>query len=362
MEKIISADSHVIEPHDLWQKRVSAKFRDRVPHLSREATTDRLVCSGMNLDMPVGLMAGVFRADKDVRLEGRWEEDAPKGGFEIGARMADMKKDGLLGEVVYPTVSMGIYGVKDVELLWELLHAYNSWLAEFCASSGGRIKGIGMIIPDDPAAALAEVKRCKELGLSGIQTSLDVDEVPLLLSKAFEPVWAACQDMNLPVHFHVATNRKGRLQFKHVADQLLFAEPMQHVLGYLIYSGLFDRFPRIKVVSGENNASWIGNFANKADYLFRRYIKIRADQILCKKKPSEYFADQIYLTFMDEKAAPLLAEEFPCNLMWGSDYPHNVSTWPNSVKIINDMFKGRSPEIREASLFGNAAKLYGFAL
>src|SRR5215213_4400679 len=111
---VISSDSHVVEPHDLWQKRVEAKYKDRAPKLVREADTDRLVCAEAAM-APVGLLAGCARADDDVRYNGRWEEDVFVGGYDPKARLEDIKRDGVDAEVLYPTLALHMYPIEDRE-------------------------------------------------------------------------------------------------------------------------------------------------------------------------------------------------------------------------------------------------------
>src|SRR5262249_52384008 len=88
LEKVISADSHVTEPHDLWSSRLTGAHREAAPRLVRDETTDRIVCAGMNLEFPVGLAAGVYRKDHEVRAEGRWDEDVPPAAYDPDARVA----------------------------------------------------------------------------------------------------------------------------------------------------------------------------------------------------------------------------------------------------------------------------------
>jgi predicted TIM-barrel fold metal-dependent hydrolase len=362
MDRIISADSHVIEPHDLWQKRLTGRFKEAAPRLVREEKTDRVVCAEMKLDFPVGLASGVMRKDADVRAEGRWDEDVPRSAYDPKARLVDMDKDGVVGEVLYPTMGMSMYGIRNHEILWKFLGAYNSWIAEFCATAPDRLKGIGMGVADDNQVKVLtdELTRCKKLGLCGIMLPLDADEANRLAHPQFDPFWAAAAEMSMPVHFHTSTSRSGKMQHATVVDHMLAPVAMQRLLGGLIFAGLFDRFPTLQVVSAENEASWAGLVAERADYVSRRWRNLRADQLKNRRVPSEIIASQVALTFTRDDAAPAVSQIFPFRLMWGSDFPHNISTWPNSREFLSQHLNGRSPEVINASVYGNAANLYGF--
>ena len=363
LQKVISADSHVIEPHDLWSSRLTGAFRDQAPRLVSDEKTDRIVCAGMNMEFPVGLAAGVMRKDAEVRAEGRWAEDVPLSAYDPDARVAAMEQDGLVGEVLYPTLGSSMFGIEDHDLLWAFLGAFNSWFGEFCGAHPDRLKGIGMLVLDDGHGdvAIEQVARCRELGLSGIMLPLDADDAQRLLKPEFDRFWATAQDLEVPVHFHSSTKRSGKLiSSNSVVDFVLEPTVMERQLCGLIFGGLFDRYPRLQVVSAENDASWIGNICERADYVHRRYRNLRAEQLKNTRVPSEIIVNNVSLTFTRDFAAPAVSEVTNVRLMWGSDFPHNVSTWPNSREFLESQLKGRSPECTVASTYSNAANLYKF--
>jgi uncharacterized protein len=361
--RVVSADSHVIEPHDLWSSRLSGEYQEAAPRLVREEKTDRIVCAGMNLEFPVGLAAGVMRKDSEVRAEGRWEEDVPRSAYDPDARLEAMAQDGLAGEVLYPTLGLNMYAIQDHGMLWAFLRAFNSWFGEFCGAHPDQLKGIGMLVLDEGfvEVGVEELQALKAAGVAGVMLPLDPDDAPRLLDGEFDRFWAAAQDMEIPVHFHASTNRRGHLiSSNSVVDFVLEPTVMQRVLCGLIFGGLFDRYPRLQVVSAENDASWIGNICERADYVHRRYRNLRGDQLRNQRVPSEIIVNNVSFTFTRDFTAPAVAETAGVRLMWGSDFPHNVSTWPNSREFLDQQLKGRAPETIQASVFGNAADLYHF--
>ena len=363
LEKVISADSHVIEPPDVWSSRLTGEFREAAPKLVSDEKTDRIVCAGMKMEFPVGLAAGVMRKDEDVRTEGRWDEDVPRSAYDPDARIVAMDQDGVVGEVLYPTLGNSMFGIHDHDLLWAFLGAFNAWFGEFCSAHPNRLKGIGMVVLDDGYGdvAVAELEKCREQGLSGVMIPLDANDADRLLKPEFDRFWATAHDLEVPIHFHASSGRSGKVVHDHVVDYVLAPGIMQRLLGGLVFGGLFDRYPRLQLVSAENDAAWIGNICERADYMYRRYRNLRAEQLKSTRTPSEVIINNWSFTFTRDFTAPAVAEVAGVRLMWGSDFPHNVSTWPNSREFLESQLKGRSPEVIQRSTYTNAANLYDFS-
>src|SRR5262245_18721531 len=141
---VISADSHVTEPGDLWDRYVAKEFRGRAPHIEHGDKFDRLMCDGEEL-CPVGMLHGIrySRYDAMVR-EGRYA-DIPANGWDLTARLADVEPDGVVAELLYPTVGLLLYGLEDRRLAHACMVAYNSWIADFCRERPDRVKAVAMI-------------------------------------------------------------------------------------------------------------------------------------------------------------------------------------------------------------------------
>lgn len=359
---VISSDSHVIEPHDLWQDRVPAAYRPRAPRLVRDATTDRLVCDQADLP-PVGLLAGCARRDTDVREDGRWEEDVFPGGYDPERRLADLAKDGVDAEVLFPTIAMQLYPIEEPGFRWALLRAYNTWLAEvMCAPYPDRFKGIAMLDLDDVDLAVAEVARAAGLGLGGVMVPLFAGENNPYHDERFDPLWTAVVDHGLPVNLHAATTRVRDSAWNTgtSTDKVLRTYQAQRVILDMIREGLFDRFPGLMVVSAENDAGWAGNLVERADYNWHRGRNL-SDDWRCRREPSSYFRRNIRLTFMRDhtavQARSVIGTE---TLMWGNDFPHHVSTWPHSAQVLAEHFAKVPDADRQAIVCGNVRALYGF--
>jgi predicted TIM-barrel fold metal-dependent hydrolase len=363
--QLISADSHVIEPHDLWLRYIDRKYLDRAPRLVHEKDTDRMVVEEADLG-PVGLLAGCKRGDDEVRVNGRWDEDVFEGGYNPHVRMEDLATDGVDAEVLFPTVGMWMYLISDDGFRRALFSAYNSWLAEFCGAYPHALKGLAMLDPDDVDAAVAEAKRASKLGFVGVILPLYApDDAPYYDSR-FDQLWATLSELRLPINMHSSTSRTKDGFWKSGPSFTfrLLRQPahVQEVLLEMIFRGVFDRHPDLKVVSAENDLGWASYMLERADYWWHRNLKlVPSEEVVCEQQPSHYFHSNILGTFMRDRTAILTSEVIGAHtLMWGNDFPHHVSTWPHSRKVIDEYFTGVPDSLRRMVVCDNARALYGF--
>ena len=367
---IISSDSHVIEPWDLWIQRVGKAFKDRAPKLERGEDGDRLVLEEVAMP-PIGMVAGVFRSDSEVRRQGRWEEDVPPSAYDPDARLAELDTDGITGEVLFPTLGLNLYTVEDLTFKWELFRAYNDWLAEFCGSHPDRYKGVAMLAHEDIELAVAEVARVAKLGLSGVMVPTFAGaDFPPYHHPIYGPLWNAAVEHGLPVHMHSSTTRdKAKELHKNYGNgrnpmsSVLKSGDVARVLLEMIWGAVFDRHPDLMFISAENEAGWAPHLLDRSDYEFNRYQSVPrvGFEQNCRDLPSMYWKRNIKATFMRDLVAVqthnLIGTE---TLMFQTDFPHGVSTYPNSRKMIDELFAGIDEETRDMIVFRNASQLYGF--
>ena len=150
---ILSSDSHVFEPPDLWQTRIDAAFRDRAPRIQRIDGADQIVVEADQILSGIGLISNAgarFEAPETISAQGRLE-DVLSGGWDPEQHLKDMALDGVAGEVLYPSQGLFYFRLADGRLMSAIFRAYNDWLAEFCRADPARLKGIAMINLDDVA-------------------------------------------------------------------------------------------------------------------------------------------------------------------------------------------------------------------
>jgi len=140
------------------------------------------------------------------------------------------------------------------------------------------------------------------------------------------------------------------------------ASPAQQFLGNLILSGVFDRHPKLKVVCAEFDVGWVANLVQQVDYWFGRASTYDAEKNINKHPPSEYFKRNAFFTYQDDRAGVLTTPVFgEDNFLWASDYPHGVTTWPNSQATVDRNCVGIDPSVKRKLNRGNAARLYSLA-
>jgi len=209
---ILSSDSHVFEPPDLWQTRIDAAFRDRAPRIERIDGTDLVVVEADQILSGIGLISNAgarFETPETISAEGRFE-DVLRGGYDPEQHLKDMVLDGVAGEVLYPSQGLFYFKVADTKLMSAIFRAYNDWLAEFCRADPARLKGVAMINLDDVEDGVRELERTARLGLRGAMIAEYPAEDRRYDRPEYDPFWAAAAALAMPLSLHTATRRQGK--------------------------------------------------------------------------------------------------------------------------------------------------------
>ena len=365
--RVISSDSHVMEPPDLWTSRTEPRFKDRAPHLVREEDGDWWYCEGRKFQSLVGgIQAGTRYEDQEkLRDTGLWEEVRP-GAYVPEEHIKDLEVDGVYAGVIYPTIGLLVFSIPESELLTDLMRAYNDWLAEFCKPFPNRLKGIAMLNVDDISVGVKELERCAQMGLAGAMITVYPWEQAEYDSPEYEPLWAAAQDLRMPLSLHFATNRHGA-----GTDEFIFRrfKPAYSVnvdhyvrmsLTHMIFSGVFERYPELQVGAVEHELSWVPHFLTKMDFHYTQRplgeVQYRFNEDMV---PSDYFHRNVFLSFQEDGLGVKLREIIGVDqLLWGSDYPHVESTFPRSREILEEILAECTQEEKAKIAGGNAARVY----
>ena len=370
--RIVSADNHVFETPDLWSSRVEAKYRERAPNLVREEDGDWWYCDGHRV---IGLGGGTqpgmrFEGNENLTRTSIFENVRP-GGYIPDEHLKDMDADGVDVSIVYPTVGLLLYSVSDSGLVTEIFRTYNDWLAEFCNAFPKRLKGIAMINVDDMGSGVAELERCAQMGLAGGMITVYPPEGKRYLLPDYEPLWAASQDLQMPLGLHAGTNRPGPGQewgasYRRGSGGMTpgFIVNMDHwvrvSIADIIFSGVFERYPKLQVGAVEHELSWVPHFLDRIDYHYtQRVQQPGARRFKENVLPSDYFHRNIFLGFQEDalgiKDRHIIGVD---NLLWGSDYPHVESTFPRSRQILEEILVDCTDEEKAKIAGGNAARVY----
>ena len=372
--QLISSDSHVSEPSDLWVERTDTKYRDRAPRvvLNPEGQEGAyFVYEGYPPhNLAIGLGAGKTPEELAAFLKTGTYADARPGGWDPAQRLPDMALDGVEAEVLYTTLGFRLFWLKDAGLQRACFRVYNDWLAAYCSYAPKRLKGLALISLYDPKEGAQELERCAKMGLKGAMIWCSPPADQPYSSPLYDPFWAAAQELDMPVSLHAITGIE-RIQWEYGAEkramrQTVTPHEIEKSFSILILSGVLERFPRLKIVSAENNCGWLPYYLQRMDRGFARFGPsgtVTPWPTKLTLKPSEYFRRQMYCTFIDDSFGVASRHWIGVdNVMWSSDYPHTASTWPHSRAIIERDFKDVSEAEKRKIVRENAAKLYGFDL
>ena len=367
--RIISSDNHVMEPTDLWTSRIDSKFKGREPHVVRmDDGADRWFTDGIKGQFgAAGSQAGVrFEEPESLNMVGTSEQNV-LGGYIPEEHIKDLDIDGVDVSIVYPTVGLQLYcTVPDSELLSATFRAYNDWLAEFCAPFPDRLKGIAMVNVDEVQDGISELQRAAKMGLAGAMITIYPPEDKPYDSPIYEPLWAAAQDLDMPLSLHITTNRPGPGQqysdFDAVKASFLCNTDhwVRISLADMIYSGVFERYPKLMVGSVEQELSWIPHFLDRLDYNYtQRAIGDTSYRFKGDALPSDFFHSNVFLGFQEDALGIRDRDIIGVDqLLWGADYPHPESTFPRSQQIIEEILVGCTEEEKVKIVGSNAARIY----
>ena len=356
-----SADSHVTEPPDCYSRFMDPAFRERAPHIVRDAKRgDLYVIPGLDkMSVPMGLVAAAGEESGKMTFSGRNFEDWHRSGWDPAHRRADQARDGIAGELLFASVGMPLAGHPDLDYRHACMVAYNRWLQEYCAHDPSRLFGAAQAAIKNADAGVAELRVIKEQGfpavmMSGIPGEADYDD------PQYDRLWAAAVELGLPLCFHILTNTSyGGHRGPKINALLNVIRGVQDIVGMLIYSGVFDRFPELKVVCVEADAGWVPHYTYRMDHIYNRHRFWNKAPALTRL-PSEYFFENVFLTFQDDWTALEMLEQLnPNRLMWANDFPHSDSTWPLSEALVAKHFAQVDPKQARRILRDNATELFG---
>ena len=369
---LLSSGSHVMEPADLWQERIDGKFKERAPFLAHEEQFDQWYVDG---DVKIGIIGASISAgqrfDDASKLvyEGRYE-DVPLGGYDPHAHVKDMDQDGVAGGVLYPTIGLQAYRIPDTGLCSAVWRAYNDWVADFCNAYPDRLKGVALINVDDVALGVSQLEHAAKLGLAGAMIPIRPLEHRYDHPDFYEPLWAAAQDLRMPLSLHTGTFRaRAGITAQQIevqrADMVEFTSREYHVkiaAAAIIFSGAFDRYPDLRVGIVEFELSWVPHFLTSMDNAYSdREVGNLNRRFKGSALPSDFFHRNMFVSFQEDALGITLRHHIGVdNLLWGSDYPHSESTFPKSREIVAQILDGIPDDEAAKIAGGNTRRIYGF--
>ena len=372
--RIIDADSHIVEPSNLWETYLEPEYRDRAMRIKLdEKGLEYLEINGKPSNVIKGgvlcNLMGAGRTDLERFLTpGAFPFDEARKSIpaagEPQPRVQWLDDEGVDATILYPSVGLDWpQDCADAEVAAAYCRAYNNWLAEFCQESPHRLLGIGHITLLDVAEGVSEMKRALKLGMKGIYPpTVALNGIPYG-EPHYDAFWAEAQDQGMPVSLHVTgyVNGFGGHLYRKSYDTPFWwylVMDMGEVLSAftsLFQGGVFERFPEAKVVVVETGSGWLPYWLERMDHLFD---KLHFTTPL-KLRPSEYFERQCWIVIdPDEKTAPAtLGFVSHDRFLWGSDYPHTEGE-AGALDELKENIASLSEETRNKILGANAVQLY----
>ncbi|TDC70731.1 amidohydrolase [Actinomadura sp. GC306] len=376
---VADADSHIIEPADLWTSRVSAKWGDLVPHVRfHERRQEDYWYIGDRKLYGVGAFAQAGWPEFPPSHPKRLSEALP-AALDPKERLAYLDEVGVYYQLLYPNIlgfhSHVFLNQMPHELATECVRAYNDWLAEFCSADPRRLVPMMMLPFWDVAASVAEMKRAREMGHKGVLFAARYDKVglPRLVDDHWEPLLGQAQEMGLTMNFHVgflaapehlkgAVDQSKKLDFTRESSLVLLGNAQN--IAEVILSGVCHRYPDLKFVSVENGAGWLPFLGETMDW---QWLNVGAHKDYPERMlPSEYLRRQIFgMYWFERRSVRAVIDELADNLMFETDFPHATSLSPGPASespsprdVIEESLAGLPDEIAGKVLQHTATRLY----
>lgn len=373
--KVIDVDCHLSEPADLWKKGVPASMRDRAPYLA--------VHDGMEYwmigDTPVSVGgASVIKANGD-KLLGRFgmalRSEVHPATYDVASRVAMMDELGVWGEICYPnsfqSASATLLKWYDKDFAENMIRIYNDYCAESQKSTGGRVIPMALLPVWDSKAMEKEARRCVDLGLKGfnLPDRPEQFEIPSMIKDHWAPLFELCNATGMPINFHIATGGVDgyalvwdgfEFERKLAVGSMLFYVGNAATIANFIISGLFDKYPKLKMVSVESGVGWIPFVLDALEYQVDEMMPTKKLQ----KRPSEYYRDNMFASFWFENRGlkRVLEELGTDNVMFETDFPHPTSIYPDPQTQIETSIGQFDFATRRKLLQDNAVRCYNLKL
>jgi predicted TIM-barrel fold metal-dependent hydrolase len=396
LDWLISVDDHVLEPPDLWQSRLPAKFRDVGPRLVTDDTGEFWLYEDKRIQT-VGLSAVAGRAKEQFSPDPVPYSEMRPGCYDSKARVEDMDRAGILGSLCFPSFprfcGQVFWEGKNRELGMLCVQAFNDWmLDDWCGAAPGRFIPLILIPLWDPRAAAKEMERCAARGAHAFAFS----ENPTLLGlpsihdkdRYWDPVWATAQDTETVVCMHQGSSSH---RFEMSADAPYLATQSWGIgskqsgtmLDWL-FGPVFVRYPGVKIALSEGGIGWMPYFLERAEQVLdkQRFWASQGEREVVGgllkpggkaggPRQSEVdlltldirrtFRDHVFGCFIEDQAGLDNIHHIGVdNVMIETDYPHSDSTWPNSIQVAHKQLDRFDDETKYKILRGNAERLFHF--
>jgi predicted TIM-barrel fold metal-dependent hydrolase len=367
---LVSVDDHVVEPPNMFDQHLPARWKPRAPHVVRKADGTELWVFEKQPIPNIGLNAVVGRRPEEYGVEPTAYEQMRPGCFDVHERIRDMNANGVLASMCfpsYPSFCGALFARQpDKELARVMLQAYNDWhIDEWCGAYPGRFIPLALPPIWDPALMAEEVRRVARKGCHAVSFTENPEKVmpglPSLHSPHWDPFWKACCDEGTVVAIHIGS-ASGMVftSMDSPVDVMITTTPISIMscAADLLWSQVLRKFPKIKFALSEGGIGWIPYFLERADYVYEHH-HAWTGQDFGGKRPSDVFREHLITCFIDDKVGIEVRDKVGVDIItWECDYPHSDSTWPRAPEILWESVSGLSKDEIDRITHRNALELF----
>lgn len=364
-----SCDSHVVEAREVFEG-LEGRFGTRAPRVEHnfEGKPGDWLLLPDTPPLPIGRLgiAG-HRLDDPATHEliARGYDGLNPGIRDPHKRLDEQDVDGIVGEVMYPSLNMFTYGLRDQEVANAVFERHNDWVVDYCSVNPDRLVGIGCLPIPDIDAAVAEMSRAAQKGVRGFAIPAHVSPDRPYCHPDYDRFWAAAEDFGVPLTMHIFTGTSlgggmpvhwGLPAFSIKGYTLCLTTAVNTMID-LTCGGVCERHPGLKLIFSEFETGWVAHVLSRLDHAYYRTPTDAADHLTMK--PSEYFRRQMYVTFEDDEIGVITRHRIGVDrMLWGNDYPHHDSIWPHSMQSLDRIFADVPDAERERMCWSNTLDLY----
>ena len=367
---LVSVDDHVVEPPDLFDNHLPAKWKDAAPRsIRKDDGTDVWVFEGNEIPN-IGLNAVAGRPPEEYNIEPTSYDMIRKGCYDIHERVLDMNRNGVLGSMCFPSFVQFCGQLfsksSDLDTGLQLLRAYNDWhIDEWCGTYPGRF--IPLSIPPiwDPQLMADEVRRVAKKGCHAVTFSENPFKLgwPHIFGDHWDPFFAACQDEGTIIALHIGSS-STMIEMAPGApiDVMITLTPLNtmNAATDLLWSPVLRKFPDLQFALSEGGTGWIPYWLERIDYVYQQH-HFWTGQDFGDKLPSQVAAEHFNYCFISDRIGIQDRHDVGIDaITWECDYPHSDSTWPNSPEMLTKQLDGVPDSEIAKMTYENAMRIYRF--
>jgi predicted TIM-barrel fold metal-dependent hydrolase len=368
MSLVVDCDSHVMEPADLWLRYLEPRYRDRAIRIERREGVEHLIIGEQSVLQGVLAVLGGAHRDRAELFSGTlsYADGCEPASYDPTARATMLDSWGVDMGVLFPTIGILPFPTEDLDLASAYCRAYNRWQEDFFAAAPGRVVPIAAVNWRDVDEAARELERCLKAGFRGLFVPPEVVDGVRPSEPKFDPIWRLCEEAGAPGCIHVIVRFtpgfSGFSGWHETRPGMVFGfglgatGQLIPALAAMVTDQLFERFPKLKMISVEAGCGYAAYLMDRLDEKFDAFRAIAP----LPMKPSEYIRRNCYFVAEPEERTigamlELVGED---KILWGSDYPHVDSTL-EAPNLIRRSIAALSPERQAAVLGENARRAFG---